>query len=187
MAKFKGSVYESTRAFVQKEFGVVGVESILNALPSADRQLLSSTTAIAWVPVEPVLRFHHELERQFGNGDMSVCVRAGQFSAGWSMNSVLKMFVRLRSPRWLFDKGTSVWNRYHDSGRWELDPAEESLRMSGKLVGFEVRDPHFCARLRGWLQGAVELTGGTRAVATESRCRCRGHDHCSYATTWQAG
>jgi hypothetical protein len=184
MAKFKGSVYESTRAFVQQEFGPVGVDRILGALPAADRQVLSSTTAIAWIPVEPVLRFHHELERQYGSGDLSVCVRAGQFSAGWSMNSILKMFVRLKSPRWLFDKATSLWGRYHDSGRWELDP-EENLRMSGKLIGFEVRDPHFCARLRGWLQGAVELTGGAQAVAIETRCRCRGHEYCLYAATWQ--
>ena len=184
MAKFKGSVYESTRAFVQQEFGPQGVEAILAALPAGDRQLLSSAMAIEWIPVEPVLHFHHELERQFGSGDLSLCVRAGQFSAGWSMNSVLKMFVRMRSPRWLMDKGASVWSRYHDTGRWQLDP-EEELRISGKLVGFEVRDPHFCARLRGWLKGVVELTGGKGAETTEPRCRCRGHDHCSYLMTWQ--
>ena len=185
MAKFKGSVYESTRAFVQQEFGAAAVEQILAALPTADRQLLSSAMAIEWIPVEPVLHFHHELEKQFGAGDLSLCVRAGQFSAGWSMNSVLKMFVRMRSPRWLMDKGASVWSRYHDSGRWQLEP-EETQRISGKLLAFEVRDPHFCARLRGWLKGVVELTGGKGAETAEPRCRCRGHDHCSYVMTWQA-
>ena len=86
MAKFKGSVYESTRAFVQQQFGAPAVEAILAELPAGDRQLLSSAMAIEWIPVEPVLHFHHELERQFGSGDLSLCVRAGQFSAGWSMN-----------------------------------------------------------------------------------------------------
>ena len=184
MAKFKGSVYESTRAFVQHEFGVEAIEKILAALPSAERELLSSVTAIAWIPVEPVLHFHHELERQFGTGDRSLCEKAGRFSAGWSMNSVLKMFVRLKSPRWLMDKGANVWSRYHDSGRWELDP-ETPLRISGRLVGFEVKDPMFCARLRGWLQGVVELTGGTGADCIEPRCRCRGHEHCTFVMTWR--
>jgi V4R domain len=185
MAKFKGSVYESTRAFVQHEFGPEGVARILSALPPADRELLSSITAIAWVPVEPVLRFHHELERLYGTGDRSLCERAGTFSAGWSMNTVLKMFVRLRSPHWLLDKGANVWSRYHDSGRWELDP-ELPQRMSGRLLGFEVKDPVFCARLRGWLSGVVELTGGKGAETTEPRCRCRGHDHCAFVMTWKA-
>jgi hypothetical protein len=185
MAKFKGSVYESTRAFVQQEFGVEGVQRILSALPADDRELLSSVTAIAWIPVEPVLRFQQELERLYGTGDRSLCERAGRFSAGWSMNSVLKMFVRLRTPHWLLDKGASVWNRYHDSGRWELDP-QMALRISGRLVGFDVRDPLFCARLRGWLTGVVELTGGTGAETTEPRCACRGHDHCAFVMTWKA-
>lgn len=184
MAKFKGSVYESTRAFVQQEFGTEGVQRILSALPAADRELLSSVTAIAWVPVEPVLRFHHELENQFGTGDRSLCERAGRFSAGWSMNTVLKMFVRLRSPLWLLDKGASVWSRYHDTGRWEID-GENPQRISGRLLDFEVRDPYFCSRLRGWLQGVIELTGGVGADTVEPRCKCRGHDHCMFVMTWK--
>jgi hypothetical protein len=184
MAKFKGSVYESTRAFVQHEFGPEAVVRILSGLSAEDREQLSSVTAIGWIPVEPVLRFHYELERLYGAGDRALAQRAGRFSAGWQMNSVLKVFVRLRSPHWLMDKGASVWSRYHDSGRWELDP-ETPLRISGRLVGFEVKDPVFCARLRGWLTGVVELTGGAGAETMEPRCRCRGHDHCAFVMTWK--
>jgi hypothetical protein len=184
MAKFKGSVYESTRAFVQHDFGAPAVERILAALPSADRELLSSVTAIAWIPVEPVLAFHQELENQFGGNDRTLAERAGRFSAGWSMNSVLKMFVRLRSPLWLVDKGASVWSRYHDSGRWEVQP--EASGFVGRLFDFQVKDPLFCARLRGWLRGVVELTGGNEAEVLETRCRCRGHDHCAFLTNWKS-
>jgi hypothetical protein len=158
MAKFKGSVYESTRAFVQHEFGAPAVERILASLPAADRELLSSVTAIAWIPVEPVLAFHRELEEQFGGNERNLAERAGRFSAGWSMNSVLKMFVRFRSPLWLVDKGANVWSRYH------------------ALV---------CARLRGWLRGVIELTGGNEAEILETRCRCRGHDHCAFLASWK--
>jgi hypothetical protein len=185
MAKFKGSVYESTRAFVQHEFGADGVERVLARLCAEDRQVLHAATAIAWIPVEPVLHFHQAIESEFGKGDLSVCVRAGQFSAGWSMNSILKMFVRLRSPHWLVDKAASVWSRYHDTGHWELF-GPEPHRVGGKLIAFEVLDPHFCARLRGWLQGAVELTGGKGALTTELRCRSRGHEHCAYSVSFQS-
>lgn len=184
MAKFKGSVYESTRAFVKHEFGDEGLQRVLSSMSGDDREFLSSVTAIAWVPVEPVLRFHHALEREFGSGDGALCTRAGRFSAGWAMNSVLKMFVRLRSPQWLFEKAASVWSRHHDTGRWELDP-QAPYRISGRLLEFGVRDPMFCARLRGWVQGAVELTGGNAAETIEPRCRCRGHEHCAILATWR--
>jgi hypothetical protein len=186
MAKFKGSVYESTRAFVQKEFGQEAVDRILAALPAQSRALLTSATAIEWLPVEPVLHFHHELEHCFGTGDMSLCTRAGYFSAGWSMSSVLKMFVRMRSPFWLVDKAASVWSRYHDSGRWEVEPSDGAQRISARLIEFEVKDRLFCARLRGWLAGAVALTGGAGAECSEPRCRCRGHEYCSYLVTWKS-
>ena len=51
---------------------------------------------------------------------------------------------------------------------------------------FAVKDEAFCARLRGWLAGAVELTGGKNAVVTESKCACRGQDHCVFAVSWDA-
>jgi len=39
----------------------------------------------------------------------------------------------------MVDKATSVWNRYHDTGRWKVEPTA-SGRMLGELRDFEVRD-----------------------------------------------
>src|SRR5262249_49328814 len=116
--------------------------------------------------------------------DLSICVQAGRFSAGWAMNTVLKMFLRLRSPTWLIERATSVWGRFHDTGRWEVvTPAVR--RVQGSLRDFAVRDPAFCARLRGWLQGAVEMTGGKGVTVSEARCTCRGHDRCEFQISWE--
>lgn len=184
MANFKGTVFESTRLFALREFGEDGVARVLGELSPEDRQLLREVHAIGWYPVEPVLRFHHALDRVFGSGNLDMCVRAGHFSAGWSFNTVLKMFLRFRSPTWLVERSTSVWSRYHDTGRWKIETPSAN-RILGEIHEFEVRDPAFCARLRGWLQGAIELTGGQRTNVTETRCVCRGHDHCAFLSTWQ--
>ncbi len=184
MAKFKGTVFESTRLFTVREFGPEGAERVLAELSEADRRVLAELSAISWCPVEPVLRFHHALDRVFGSGDLALCVRAGYFSAGWSLNTVLKLFLRFSSPLWLVERATSVWGRYHDTGQWRIEQADGN-RIVGELHGFEVGDPAFCARLRGWLQGAVELTGGQHAVVTETRCVCRGDDCCAFSLGWQ--
>ncbi len=184
MAKFKGSVYESTRRFTDKEYGEGAVSRVLDRLPAADRELLRNVQVLDWVPVEPVLRYHHALDSVFGTGDLSVCTAAGRFSAGWAINTVLKVFVRFKSPIWLVEKATSVWGRYHDTGRWEIDKQADH-RISGRLLNFAVKDPAFCARLRGWLQGAVELTGGRQPVVTETRCAAMGHAECTFNVSWQ--
>lgn len=183
LAHFKGTVFQSTQLFVQKEFGLEREGQVLAALSAEDRRVLSEVTPIAWVPVEPVLRYHHEMDRLCGKGDLAVCTGAGRFSAGWSLNTVLKVFLRFKSPTWLIDRATRVWDRYHDTGRWVVtSPAPN--KFIGELHDFAVRDEGFCARLRGWLAGAVELTGGKNAVVTETKCACRGQERCVFSVTW---
>jgi len=184
LAKFKGTVFESTRMFTVQTFGPEAVERVLAELPADERNMLQDVHTISWYPVEPVLHFMRALDRVYGTGDFKLCEQAGHFSAGWSMNTVLKVFLRFRSPVWLVDKATSVWSRYHDTGRWRVETTGPE-RMIGELRDFAVRDPAFCARLRGWLQGAIELTGGGSVNITELRCACRKDDHCAFSLEWK--
>ncbi|HEX4353318.1 MAG TPA: 4-vinyl reductase [Polyangiales bacterium] len=186
MANFKGTVFESVRMFAEHQFGPEAHDRLLSELSSADREVLTGANAIAWYPIEPVLRYHHALDRIYGTGDLSLCEQAGRFSASWSMNHVLKVFLRFRSPDWLVERATSVWGRYHDSGRWEIvTDANHPQRIQGSLRDFAVRDRAFCARLCGWLAGAAELTGGKHANVFETHCVCKGADHCSFAISWR--
>jgi hypothetical protein len=183
LANFKGTVFESTRMFTEQQFGAEGLARVLAKLSEEDRTLLSDVQTIGWYPVEPILRYHHALADVFGRGDLAVCTAAGRFSATWSMNTVLKVFLRFKSPTWLIDRATRVWSRYHDTGRWEVSSTGPG-NIIGELHDYAVRDEAFCARLRGWLQGAVEATGGKKAIVSETRCACRGHDRCVFELTW---
>jgi hypothetical protein len=184
MANFKGTVFESVKMFTEQKFGSEAHGRVLAALTSEDQAALADVNVVGWYPVGPILRYHHALDRLFGVGDLALCEQAGRFSAGWSMNHVLKMFLRFRSPTWLVERSTSVWGRYHDTGRWEISGVEEE-RMQGSLFDFAVRDPAFCARLRGWLAGAAALTGGQNANVVETQCVNKGARYCSFATTWR--
>jgi hypothetical protein len=170
--------------FTQQQYGVEGVARVMAELSAADRALLSDVQAIGWYPVEPILRYHHALDRVFGSGDLALCTAAGRFSATWSMNTILKVFVRFKSPLWLVDKATRVWSRYHDTGRWEVSTTGPH-GVHGELLEYQVRDEAFCARLRGWLQGAIEGGGGKRAQVVETRCACHRADRCVFELSWQ--
>ena len=71
-----------------------------------------------------------------------------------------------------------------DSGRWEV-LASPHLQLSARLHDFQVRDPAFCARFRGWLHRAVELTGGRDPQVREPACICNGEPYCEYQATWR--
>lgn len=184
MAQFKGTVFLATRSFTESRFGLEAVEQVLGTLPASDREVLRHVSPVAWCPIEPVLAYHYALDRMYGKDDLELCEEVGHFSAGWSMNSVLKFFVKFRNPHWLTDRAASVWNRYHDSGTWQYDPPQ-SKQMRGRLLDFKVCDPAFCTRLRGWLRGAIELTGGQSPQVTERVCATRGHAHHEFLCTWE--
>ena len=185
MAQFKGTVFESTRKYTELTFGKQGVERVLERLSADDRYALSHVQAMSWCSVDPVLKYHHALDRVHGIGDLSLCFEAGRFSAGWSLNRVLKVFLRFKSPIWLVEKATNVWTRYHDTGRWTVTTPAPN-RIIGELHDFAVRDDAFCARLRGWLHGAVEMTGGAQTRITEQRCAGRGEGRCTFELAWSA-
>jgi hypothetical protein len=112
VANFKGTVFTSTKSFTERKFGAEAVERCFAELPPEDRIVLDGVSAIGWYPVEPVLRYHHALERLYGGGvGYKICEEAGRFSAEWSLNSILKIFLRFRSPHWLITKHGTVWNR----------------------------------------------------------------------------
>lgn len=170
--------------FTEQRFGAEAVERVLGALSAADRQILEGAALVGWYPVEPVMAYHHKLDQLYGHGDLDLCVEVGKFSAEWALNTVLKFFVRFRTPHWLMERSASLWGRYHDSGRWEIlnDP---NVPLLARLHGFEVRDPAFCARFRGWLIRAVELTGAKEPRVVEPACSCRGQAYCEYQVRWR--
>ena len=184
MAQFKGTIYTSAQLFTEARFGPDAVQRVLAALPAADRELLTGITPMGWYPTEPVMAFHHKVDELFGKGDLAVCVELGKYSAEWALNTVLKFFIRFRTPSWLLERSGSLWGRYHDSGKWEVASSPD-LQLSARLRDFQVRDPAFCARFRGWLHRAVELTGGREPDVRESLCVCKGERYCEYTARWK--
>jgi hypothetical protein len=183
VAKFKGTIYVSARLFAEQRFGPEAVPRVLAALSPQDREMLTYVAPVGWYPVEPIMAFHRELDRLYGKGDLALCVELGKFSAEWALSTILKLFVRFTSPSWLIERSAALWGRYHDSGRWEHAPTE-AFPIQSRLYDFEVRDPAFCARFRGWLARATELTGGKEPEVTEPKCACRGDKYCEFRVRW---
>ncbi|MDD9967990.1 MAG: hypothetical protein OXR73_17270 [Myxococcales bacterium] len=184
MAQFKGTIYLSTALFTEQRFGSEATNRVIAALPEEDQQVLRDVTAIGWYPTAPIMAFHRKLDELYGSGDLALCVEVGKFSAEWTLNAVLKMFLRFRTPNWLMERSSSLWVRFHDSGRWEIleDP---NVPLLARLHDFKVRDEAFCARFQGWLHGAIELTGGKEAHVTHPRCACKGGRFCEFNGRWK--
>jgi hypothetical protein len=181
--KANGTVFASMRLFTERNFGDKAVERCLATLSKPDRDLLAAAVPVGWYPVSSVFRFLRAVDTVCGKGDLKLCHEIGRFSADWQLNSFHKLFLRFKSPAWLFDKGARLFNQYYNAGRFAVAPPEPG-RMSGQLHDF-IADEAFCARELGWIERAVELTGGKGVTLSEPRCRIKGDPYCEYVAVFR--
>ena len=99
--QFKGTV--SSRRGASRRTGRQAGGGARARVPVGRRRHRSAfaRSGMGWCPADPVLKLPSRARSSAGIGDLSLCFEAGRFSAGWSLNRVLKVFLRLRSPVWL--------------------------------------------------------------------------------------
>src|SRR5690349_4992837 len=68
-----GTVFKSMRMFASRNYGEPAVERCLYALAPAERELLTSASAVGWYPVGAVFRFLRAVDRNCGAGDLKLC------------------------------------------------------------------------------------------------------------------
>jgi hypothetical protein len=106
----------------------------------------------------------------------------GAFAAEFEINAFQKIVLRFTSPVFFLDRAGRIWNRFHDTGKWEVEGGKNSLR--GTLRDFAIVNGNYCRVLTAWILRASQLTGVTGKV-THSACRARGDDACVFEGSWE--
>jgi hypothetical protein len=182
VALCKGVIYLASMEFIATRFGREGLAHVMGEVSAEDAEILRAVVAAGWYPIEPLLHMRRQMDRMYGQGDLAMVRDLGRFSGDWQMHSVLKPFLRLTSPHWLVERGIRVWRQYHDSGSWEFLRVEPKL-LRARVSEF-IADEAWCVGFCGFLERAVELTGGKEARCKHPRCRGRGDTVCEFEGSW---
>lgn len=169
--------------FTERRFGKPAVERCIRELAPADQEVLLSIVPLGWFPLEPTARFGVAVDKLYGRGDLELCREIGRFSAEWQLNLFHKLVLRFKPAEWLFVRGMSVWQQYHDTGRWEVERPGEN-HVIARLRDFAVAEPGWCARFGGFIQRAAEVTGARNVEVQHPRCRVLGEPCCEYEGRW---
>ena len=98
--------------------------------------------------------------------------------------TLYKIFYRVSTPQFIFNKASRVWEVHYDSGR--LVPVDET----GKSMRIRIEDfaePHraHCLSVQGWAVRSAELSGARVTTHDEVLCRTRGDEACEMVITWE--
>jgi hypothetical protein len=185
MAHCKGLAVTSRLRWVEEHHGIEGLEKVKAALTPEHQALLAGhVLPHAWVPMALFTELNVAADRLFGAGDLKLCQTMGAWAAEATLPKVFKLFYRLGSPMFIFERAAKLWTAHYDTG--SLHPSRDEAGTVHLIIK-DVANPHraHCLSVLGWAAKSIELSGSKVTLAEETRCRTRGDDCCEIQLAWQ--
>jgi len=184
MAHCKGIAVLARLKWVQQHHGDEGSARLREALPGPTREVVDRhVLPHGWVPMEHFIALNVTADRLFGAGDLALCKVMGAWAAAETLPKLFRLFYRLGSPTFIFERAGKLWSAHYDSGHLELaEPADTSCRL--RLSAFAQPHRAHCLSVLGWAGKSVELAGSILLEADEVKCRTRGDETCEMMLRW---
>lgn len=181
----KGSAILSRLQFVETKHGAAARGAVLDALTEDQRTLIrQGILPHEWAPFALFIDLNVEIDRRYGKGDLELCVEMGKFGAEANLPTLYKIFYRLGTPMFIFNKAARLWEVHYDSGRMVPTP-EGKNGVRTRLLDFERPHRAHCLSVLGWGIKSLELSGCRVTRAEEEKCRTRGDSLCECILTWE--
>lgn len=154
--------------FARRTARSAGVESTLTQrLPLAIRDTLVRANMSGWVPMEHATAIFDTVAPLVFTTSENAIREFGRALAQDNLGGAYKHFVRMMSVSFLMKQTALMWRAYHNAGR----PVVETLATNHvELHVFDYADlpERFCECMSGWIERAVEMTGGKNVRVTKS-------------------
>ncbi len=184
MTRVKGTAVQSSLRFVRERFGAPAAEGVLRALPTEQRTRLRDTIlASSWYPMEDLLAYMMEAERQLGQQDPQLLYDMGQASCDHGVTGVYKVFFKIGSPEFVTSRSARVFSSYYDTGALRLTESRDGF-SAAEITGIEPSSPQLCQRFHGWMHRTLERAGAKNLRSQHTTCVHRGDPVCRFEGTW---
>ena len=180
----KGSPIKSLLKFLDSELTPEQREKILHSLPVGyASRLRAPVLATEWVPVVMLNMLTEEAARAKGETVDQFARRAGRAAASEAFSGVYRVFAMILTPTALLGKASQIWGSLYNRGEMKVE-AETSHGARIRLLNFP-SEPAGCARITGWMERMVELTGVKSPQVTQVRCFAKGGPACEWELSWK--
>jgi uncharacterized protein (TIGR02265 family) len=185
--KVKGTLLIARMKFIRSR-GAVDAERVLKRLSSEDQAIFRGMLLpSSWYPAGALLRLELTAAAILAKGERrSLFLEMGRFTASTNLApyGMQRPFLREGDPHALLDNLPRIYASQHSTGHRSH---ERTGATSAVIRHFDTEqvDADDCLTTLGWLERAVELSGGRAVAVEESQCRLRGAPHCEFRISWQ--
>ena len=169
--------------FVRARYGGEAWQRVLAALPEDAAREIGAASAVAWYDLALYVDLLHKVVDLCAGGDRSVLDDLERYELKQDLNIFVKIIMRALTPRRCLESVTKLWNRVHDSGRWEVAmPGPKEI--TGILYDWGCVDAFLCLELRAYIARLLECTGVKDVVVFHNVCRASGANACEFVGRW---
>lgn len=184
--EIKGSALASVPEFVKSKFGTDGFRTWLNRLGETARDVYSyPVNLIAWHPLLPLLS---EPTRHicdiFYEKDIAGAREAGRFSADFALHGIYKLFVKLGSVESLVKRASIILPTYYRPSALRVAESRNNSVLL-QIFQFDEMDEIIEARISGWIERAVEISGVKSVKVITAQSMTRGNAITEFSITWE--
>ncbi|MCX5742435.1 MAG: hypothetical protein NT062_08065 [Proteobacteria bacterium] len=184
MTNVKGSALASRILWVQLGHGAAGVDKVLAACSPELRASLASGVKMArWYPLPHFIELIVVIDTIFGQGDLGLVRELGRFGADANLTTIYRLFFKVGSTQWILGRAVRLWSAHYDSGSLEV-MTRGARGAVLRVRGFATPHTVHCRSVLAWCERSIELSGGKRVEAVETKCRTRGDDVCQIDARW---
>lgn len=101
------------------------------------------------------------------------------------------MFENLKNPIFVLQNAPSLWNRYFDTGKVEIELVDEEKKHYQFSLDEVADESSFSGRAicefgtTTWIKTALEIVGARNIKTTHTKCRYDGHPNCITDIYWE--
>jgi hypothetical protein len=183
--RVKGTAVRSIQEFVQTQYSSKYAEW-LNAMPEASKVIMSKPVYVSdWYSVkdaaiEPTIA----IGKVIFNGDaIKAGWETGRYSSESALKGVYKIFIKLATPQFIIARAGQILPSYYD-------PALLSIKETGAkhvimiVTKLPVNNEILEARISGWVQKALEITGCKNVKISPTKSMTKGDSITELMITW---
>ena len=184
MTQIKGAAIRGLLKFVKSSQLPGGIDRVVSELPSEvkpvfERQILSGD----WYPYEAYSELLDVMARIHGNGEEAFVETLGRYAARQDLGGIFEAITVLASIPKILETASHLWNRYCDSGIFEIVSIGEEKGI-GRITEFPNITKNHAVLLNGWIEGVGLAAGAKTAKVSHLRAIYLGDDHCEFDMRW---
>jgi hypothetical protein len=182
----KGTAIITIPLFIKDRFGEGGLNQWIDALtPEARKVYPASVLVSSWYPLkEFLIEPLRKMCAFFYAGDLKGAKESGRFSADYSLKGIYKIFVKLSSPESIVRRASSILPMYYTPSEMKV---VESRKGQGivQITKFLDMDQVLEIRIAGWMERALEISGGKQPNIRITRSLTAGDSLSEFLATWK--